>query len=529
MDTTAPRTSLADPGAAPASGGALRGVVLALLFVVVLAAVSVPVISHPLLPLTDYVNNLSQAYIISTYGADAEFQRFYSVEWRVIPNLMMDLVVVPLHQVMDIYRAGQAFTLMILALILSGTLALHRALFRQWSPVPLAAAVLLYNEVFLVGIMNYVFGIGLALWALAAWVALRERPWALRLAVSTVFVVGLFFCHLFALGVYGLGLLAFESHRLWSRRDAPLRPRLIDFVATGVPFLAAGALLLASPTLDLAGEIRWELAGKFEGVRFVFSMYSPWVALAVAGVAALAIAAAARLHLLHLHPFGWTLLVIGGAVYLAMPRTLFATYLADQRLPVALAFMLIAAINVDLRERRVRQAGALLLAGMLALRLGEVQLSWNSLAGDLAAIHRSVASIPRGARVLTVHAAREPFQARVISDYALPHAASLATIERSAFVAGTFVVPGKHVVQARGPYAKLANLQDNLPLALSWLRAATTGADGTEGQYWTRWQNNFDYLYVLFREPGAANPDPEHLVLVAEGWGFQLYRVIRKA
>jgi len=48
--------------------------------------------------------------------------------------------------------------------------------------------------------MNYVFGIGLSLWALVAWVWLRERNVLLRLAVSTLFVLGLFFCHLFAVG-----------------------------------------------------------------------------------------------------------------------------------------------------------------------------------------------------------------------------------------------------------------------------------------------------------------------------------------
>ena len=33
---------------------------------------------------------------------------------------------------------------------------------------------------FLIGVMNYFFGIGLALWGLAAWVMLRQRAWPLR-------------------------------------------------------------------------------------------------------------------------------------------------------------------------------------------------------------------------------------------------------------------------------------------------------------------------------------------------------------
>src|SRR6266481_2818977 len=119
---------------------------------------------------------------------------------------------------MSVFAAGQIYTITSFILILSGTVALNRQLFGQWSIMPLIAFPLLYNNVFLVGTMNYVFGIGLSLWALATWVALRERAMVLRLAVSTLFVLALFFCHLFAVGVYGLGLFAFELQRLLALR-----------------------------------------------------------------------------------------------------------------------------------------------------------------------------------------------------------------------------------------------------------------------------------------------------------------------
>src|SRR2546422_672443 len=79
-----------------------------------------------------------------------------------------------------------------------------------WSAAPLMATPLLYNYIFLTGLMNYIFGIGLALWALACWISLRQRHWTLRLTTSILFVIALFFCHLSALGIYGVGLLATE-------------------------------------------------------------------------------------------------------------------------------------------------------------------------------------------------------------------------------------------------------------------------------------------------------------------------------
>src|SRR5258708_19182617 len=147
--------------------------------------------------------------------------------------------------------------------MLSGTVGVERELFGRWSALPLIGFPLLYNNVFLVGTMNYVFGIGLALWALASWIALRERNIALRLAVSTLFIVGLYFCHLFAVGVYGVGLLAFELHRLWTGlaalRRAPSAGRggakaagwLRDFAIPGLPVAPGLPMLMMRPTRGL--------------------------------------------------------------------------------------------------------------------------------------------------------------------------------------------------------------------------------------------------------------------------------------
>src|SRR5450631_1017747 len=189
---------------------------VAALFVLLLAITSIPVVLHPWPPMSDYVNHLARMHVIATISTDPDLARFYEIDWQVIPNLMMDLVVPPLVRLMNVYLAGQIYTILSFVLILSGTVALHRALFGRWSVLPLIGFPLLYNNIFLVGTMNYVFGIGLALWALASWIWLRERNLALRLSVSSLFIIGLFFCHLFSVGVYGVGLLAFELNRLWS-------------------------------------------------------------------------------------------------------------------------------------------------------------------------------------------------------------------------------------------------------------------------------------------------------------------------
>ncbi|HMF24330.1 MAG TPA: hypothetical protein VKG24_19715, partial [Pseudolabrys sp.] len=112
---------------------------IAALFVILAAITSIPILLHPWPPLSDYINHLARMHVITTIDSDADLSRFYQVQWQVIPNLMMDLIVPVLHRVMNIYLAGQIYIIMTFVLILSGTLALNRQLYGRWSMLPLIA------------------------------------------------------------------------------------------------------------------------------------------------------------------------------------------------------------------------------------------------------------------------------------------------------------------------------------------------------------------------------------------------------
>ena len=110
-------------------------------------------------------------HVIATIGSDPDLARYYEIHWQIIlepgdgPGRPVSVA-----RVMDIYRAGQAFTVLCLLLVASGVFALNRALFRGWPAIGLAALLLLYNHLFLIGLpLNYWFGVGLGLWAMAAW------------------------------------------------------------------------------------------------------------------------------------------------------------------------------------------------------------------------------------------------------------------------------------------------------------------------------------------------------------------------
>ena len=504
---------------------------VAALFCVLLAITSLPVLLHPWPPMSDYINHLARMQVIANVSADPDLARFYEIDWQIIPNLMMDLIVPPLLRLMNVYLAGQVYTISSFVLIVSGTVALHRALFRRWSVLPLIAFPLLYNNVFLVGTMNYVFGIGLAVWALASWVWLRERNLPLRLLVSMLFVVGLFFCHLFAVGVYGIGLLAFELHRLWNAlahrgagttRGGALRP-LIDFAFSGLPFVPVLPLLMESPTWGLRQTYTWELPGKLEGLSYIIEVYSHGAAFFFTAAIAFAIGWVMRHRALRFHALGVGVLATGVIVYMALPRVIFETYMADQRLPISLTFMLIGCIDLDLRDRIVRRGFAVVLIVMLGIRVAEVENMWSSLSAGTAAFKQSVGLIDRGSKVLVAYA--DPDGGDDVHDLGLVHAACFAIIERSALVTTAFTVVGKQIMHARPDYRGRVDTADGTPPMIAELVRLAKNEGAQTEHYWRRWLSDYDYLYVLFVDPSFENPDPEHLTTLFSGDRFALYRI----
>jgi hypothetical protein len=482
--------------------------------------------THRLPPISDYINHLARMSVIANIDHKPLLAQFYEIDWAVIPNLTMDILVPPLARLVNVYLAGQIFIVMMFALIISGTLGLNRALIGRWSLLPLAAFPLLYNYVFLVGTMNYLFGVGVALWGLAAWVVLRDRFWPYRYLVSIVFVIVIFFCHLSALGIYGIGILSFEILRLWERRTEPWPWRVAEFVGGGLPFLAAAPLLAVSPTMSLVSAIYWDQRGKIDGLAFIVTNYSDIAAFLLVGIFIVAMVWAVRHRVLKFHPLVFVLLIVGLTIYIVLPRVMFETYMADQRVPIAVAFMLVACGDLELRRRLVRRGFVAVLVLLIGGRLIEIDFNWSTLSDTTSEFRSSVRRIAPGSKVFVAYADRST-AGDDIRDLGLVHAACIAMIERSALVTTAFTVVGKQILHVRPEFRDYVDTHDGTPPLMSQLLIED---DGTRmpntPMFWSNW-TKFDYLYLLFTEDDAPNPDPDRLKLIADGDRFQLYKILK--
>jgi hypothetical protein len=74
----------------------------ALLFAALFAAAAVPVLVCDTLPLFDYPNHLARMHILADLARSPDLQRFYTIEWRPVPNLAMDAIVPALAHIMPL-------------------------------------------------------------------------------------------------------------------------------------------------------------------------------------------------------------------------------------------------------------------------------------------------------------------------------------------------------------------------------------------------------------------------------------------
>jgi hypothetical protein len=271
-----------------------------------LAIVIAPVLLTKLPAFCDYTNHLARMHIMSVQ--DNLLETFYRIQWRVIPNLGIELIVPSLARAFGIFAAGKLF-------------------------------VVLYT---------------LLLCAVATWIALRDSRPAFLGLVSLFCVIVLFFVHFMGLAIYGLAIGSYELWRMCSRPQG-IRTWLVDAAILVVPFAAAIPLLLLGPQHPIhALPVEWGgFRLRLEGLRDVVQTYfrGPDVAALLIMLAGFLWAVWSRV--LDMHPFGWIFLGVMAIVYLIMPNQAMDSYGTVIRFPIAAVFVLAGVLQWELTSARV--------------------------------------------------------------------------------------------------------------------------------------------------------------------------------
>ena len=494
----------------------------AILFCVALG----PVFLTPIPAMVDYPNHLARMYILSAAGTP-DANPYYQTAWTLYPNLAMDLVVPLIARLTGVETATRLFLLLGQLLIVGGALTLEWVVKGRAQIAGFVALMFLYCLPFTWGFVNFEFGIGVALFGVAAMLWAQEASWPLRLAINAVFVVALFAAHFFALGIYGATLGIVELWRARNRNAAHAE------TAMRLAVLALPAVLLLVIMAETAGAIggegnAWHLEFKPLWFFRIFNGYNlPVAALSMFGLGMLGNLLAKR-GWLTIMPVGVWLSIGFGILYVLVPSSLFGTSFVDFRVIAAAAFIMPAFCSVTLPDRAWLFRALYAVALITVANLLVVYFVWLTYRADYAALIASFAQIEKGATVLsgtTGNGDDPPFNS--LTDYPFYYAPTLAVHYAHAFVPNLFAAAGKQPVTVREDMRHLA-VPHGGPVPMSILSAIAAGKTADiVPQYLRRWTSDFQYLYVLGAP--AANPLPELLEELTHSSRFVLYKIRRKA
>ncbi len=191
-------------------------------------------------------------FILARDGT-AQAQPYYEVHWAIIPNLAMDLAVPRLGRLIGVETAARLFYLVSQILIVSGAMAIERAVKGRVQIAGYCALMFLYSMPFALGFVNFEFGLGCALWGIAGALAVEERSWRARLAAHSAIVGALFAAHMFALGIYGFTI---GLNELWRARSLGARwsETFGRLAVLALPALVLVAVMLGSGGTVGAGQ-----------------------------------------------------------------------------------------------------------------------------------------------------------------------------------------------------------------------------------------------------------------------------------
>jgi hypothetical protein len=406
------------------------------------------------LPLVDYPNHLARMYIIANLHHSADLAKYYSLDWGFVPNLAMDVIVPAIIGPLSAETATWLFTVVTMLLIATGTIAVHRALYRRWSYTPFLCFLLLYSRSFIWGFLNYLFTMGLGLWLFAAHVHFRKRGSVVqRVGLFSIAAVLLMASHLHAFACYAILVGCYEISIAWRVRRKTGALPWADLIIPALQFIAPVLIFfLFSSTAHRASDMAYfGILGKINGLVDIFNNYNALLDVGTFLVLGAVFAAGLYTRRIAVHQDMRLGIVTLFLIYWAMPDQIFSSFFADRRLMVLVALALVASMEVRLEGLRLR--GALLagLALLFAGRMGVIMVNWHRTNAVFADVMSVMDDIKPGSRVVAlVGGGIVP----TIQNPPLDHISNMAVVKKNVYINSLFAESGQQPLRVvTGQYA----------------------------------------------------------------------------
>jgi hypothetical protein len=494
-----------------------NSVILALLFAFSL----IPVLSADMPAMNDYPNHLARMYLLTTPTVNP----FYQISWKLNPYIAMDLIIPQVAHFMNVGTATKLFYIVSQCLIFSGAIAAEYAMKRQHQLAGYTAVAMLYCAPFTLGLLNFEFGLGLALWGFACWLLVQDRTWIVRLACHSIFVVILFLSHFFALGIYGVTVGLYELWHIHSQgwRITRLAQMALMLATPAVIMLA----LMWSSGASIGGSVfEWSLTWKLASLPLFMSAYSlPLSGLCLAVLIIAWLVLRYKNTVVFLAPGKW---IATGYLflYLVMPWQLFDSAYMELRVIVAAILFLPACISFIPKKNWQYYFAAFGMTFVALALTSKVMFVWQAYQPEYAKMKLSFGYIHPNSRILI----GDSWNGGSGSGGPLYLAPTLAVYYAGALVPSFFTWPASQDVGLKPEFRRFAVTHgfQYRPVPVNELIAIAGGnSSDSSPPYVSHWVSDFDYLYIIGRHIPNLMPDLLEELMSTERFAF--YRIRKQS
>lgn len=497
------------------------------LVTLITALAILPVFLVDLPAMNDYPGHLARMYLLASIGTPDQNPYYYFYLPYVYPNLAMDIAVPFFARFIGVASAAKAFLILSQIIVVSGAVALEMAVKKRHEFSGFVGAAVLYSLPFAWGFLNFEFGVGLALWGLAAWFVLENGESIPRLVTHALFCACLFVSHLVAFGLYGATLLFCELWRAFQPNvDWKKSARNLAIMATPATIILGYFLTCVADNVA-KGASEWNAFARFLSILHGMNGYSAY--LSVTDILAITIMTAFmfRERCLSVAPQGKWIAFGLLALILVLPFRLAGGDLPSLRIAVAALLILPAFLTFAGTKRYFRFIPPLVLSFIALVNAAHIASLWLTYQPEFSALRASFHQIKGGAFVLVGHANFKNDQFDK-AEMPIMTATALAAHYENAFVPTLFTIPGQQPLQVCPELNRLAlsHTKDYWPVAVSVLAAVANGTKISEAPPHVRdWVHDYDYLYLI--GPSGPNPIPTRLAVLSISNSFTLYKIIR--